>query len=126
MIYLFNGAGSHYIDLIPGKYLLECWGAQGGTSSADGERGGEGGKGAYVSGEFKIDSKRTFFIFVGGKGCDGSPIGFTTAKGGFNGGGNGGMDTGPSSDDGAAGGGGATDVRLIDGTFDNSESLKAV
>lgn len=79
--------------LDPGKYILECWGAQGGTYS-----GCIGGYGGYSKGTITLTKTTTVYISVGGAGSSSS-----TAAG-FNGGG-----TGISS---GRGGGGATDVRI--------------
>ena len=79
--------------LTPGKYKLECWGAQGGTYS-----GCIGGYGGYSKGTITLTKTTTVYISVGGAGSSSS-----TAAG-FNGGG-----TGISS---GRGGGGATDVRI--------------
>lgn len=79
--------------LTPGRYKLECWGAQGGTYS-----GCIGGYGGYSKGTITLTKTTTVYISVGGAGSSSS-----TAAG-FNGGG-----TGISS---GRGGGGATDVRI--------------
>ena len=79
--------------LTPGRYKLECWGAQGGTYSSY-----IGGYGGYSKGTITLTEATTVYISVGGAGSSSS----TTA--GFNGGG-----TGISS---GRGGGGATDVRI--------------
>ena len=110
------------LTLSPGKYKFECWGAQGGTGLTNGVKKYEGGRGAYTSGIVSLDKKKTFYLFVGGKGEDGIYPGSTVAKGGFNGGGNGGID-GDNDDSGA--GGGSSDIRLVYGEWNNSESIKS-
>ena len=109
------------VTLLPGIYKIECWGAEGGVGCSEGEKLKKGGGGAYVSGVLTIHKKLPLFIFIGGKGGDGSSSPGTKADGGFNGGGIGGADD--SDDDGSGGGGGATDVRLIDGEWDDEKSL---
>ena len=79
--------------LTPGRYKLECWGAQGGTYS-----GCIGGYGGYSKGTITLTKTTTVYVSVGGAGSSSS-----TAAG-FNGGG-----TGIYS---GRGGGGATDVRI--------------
>lgn len=79
--------------LDPGKYILECWGAQGGSYSSY-----SGGYGGYSKGTITLTKTTTVYVSVGGAGSSSS-----TAAG-FNGGG-----TGISS---GRGGGGATDVRI--------------
>ena len=83
-------------------------------------------KGAYVSGSINITSQMgSFYLYVGGKG--GNPyMSGTLAKdaaGGWNGGGIGRAD---NTDDEASGaGGGATDIRIVDGDWDNTTSLRS-
>lgn len=86
--------------LDPGKYILECWGAQGGYRSSS----PYGGAGGYSIGTLSLSSKTTLYIYVGGSGNS-----VTSANssgyypGGFNGGGY--RST-------YKGGGGATDIRI--------------
>ena len=97
---------SEKITLPPGVYKFECWGAQGYTSlSYESERGG---KGAYVKGILRNKIIQNFFIFVGQYGKAYSP------NYSFNGGGYS-----------QYSGGGASDVRLVNGTWDDFESLKS-
>ena len=99
----FTGA-SQKLLLAPGTYIFECWGAQGNCQGAN----GEGGKGAYVKGTISLKKSKTFYVFVGEYGRKG------VAEYSFNGGGYG---QGP--------GGGASDIRLVNGTWDDFESLKS-
>jgi hypothetical protein len=115
--------GSYSLTLYPGRYRFECWGASGGIGRTEGVLKYQGGNGAFVSGDILLKTKRTFYLFVGGKGRDGSTTKNTAAAGGYNGGGNGGKD--PTDDDGSGGGGGASDIRLINGTFDDITSLRS-
>lgn len=98
----------------PGTYLVNLFGAQGGTGRKDGELYIEGGRGAKVSIVMKIERQIKIFIYVGSRGEDGKAEKKTTAVGGWNGGGAGGTDS--SDDDGTGAGGGSTDLRLIDST----------
>ena len=88
------------------------WGAQGGTAS---DIGAKGGLGAYTSGRIYLNAGETFYIYVGG----------TTSSnvGGWNGGGNGNNATY------GKGGGGATDIRLVETTnkdaWNEFDSLKS-
>ena len=109
------------VGVFPGTYKIECWGAQGGIGLRNGVKVYPGGKGAYTSGIITIKKFMNLYLFVGGKGSDGNPTKNTIAAGGYNGGGNGGPDT--AGDDGSGGGGGATDVRLINGDWDNQASI---
>ena len=112
----------------PGKYKFELWGAQGGDSrywNIKDIRPDSGGKGAYVSGTLFLQGIHKMFLYIGGKGEDqASYSGRVVSKGGFNGGGNGGVDEYDDSfPESSAGGGGATDVRLAYG--DNLRELKS-
>lgn len=78
-----------------GVYKLEVWGAQGGTYSDT------GGKGGYSRGLINLEKNDILYLYVGGT--------TSSSTGGFNGGGNG---TGNGK-----GGGGASDIRV------NSDSL---
>ena len=84
----------------PGYYLFELWGASGGGLSP--------GFGAYVSGVLPIKESVTLYLYIGQKGENGSYIS-------FNGGGRGRVN--------GSSGGGATDLRLIKGHWNESDSL---
>lgn len=71
------------VELPRGKYKLQCWGAQGGTSA--GSSNGIGSKGGYSEGVLTLTEKTTLYIFVGGQGSRGS--GSSLVNGGWNGGG---------------------------------------
>lgn len=75
--YAYTG-GSQTLVASGGKYTLEVWGAQGGSDS------NAGGKGGYSKGDITLSSGGRFYIFVGSKG--GEQRG-TTQDGGYNGGG---------------------------------------
>ena len=117
--YSYNSAEKPYeIDLFPGKYYIECVGAGGGSNV-------NSGYGAKVSGYVKINKTMKVFLYIGGKGEDGSNSGSKT-KGGFNGGGKGGagLVTNDITYWSGGGGGGATDLRLIKGSsWSESSSL---
>ena len=87
-----------------GWYKIELWGAAGAASSS-----AQGGSGAYTSGIIYLEENTLLFFYVGGKGS------------GTNGGANGG---GAGNGDGR-GGGGATDVRLVGGAWNNTDSLNS-
>lgn len=96
------------VTLPPGRYKLQCWGAQGGNSSS---YSGIGSKGGYSEGEITLTEVTTFYVFVGGKGA-------SSGNGGWNGGGgssgsslyNSGDTYGRSY---PACGGGATDIATV-------------
>ncbi|MDX5763579.1 glycine rich domain-containing protein [Clostridioides difficile] len=92
------------IILKPGKYKLECWGARGGAKGTPFESGFYYGYGGYCSGEITLKKETTLYLYVG----------IDDRKGyNFNGAGYGN----------GASGGGATDIRLIGGTWDNEQGL---
>ena len=117
----YTGDVQEYIVPKTGNYKVELWGASGGSSMANGSVGAKGGNGAYTSGTISLEKGQKLYIYVGQKGADAIVGSNTTAS--YNGGGYGTWD---NSDDEAAGaGGGATDIRLISGTWNNFESLKS-
>lgn len=108
--YLFNG----YFDYtnavqeltIPkdGYYLLEVWGAQGGSYNSTSAPGGKGG---YSKGYVYLNLGEKLLIHTGGQGSYGTTNGTNSVSGGgINGGGNAGYRGGS--------GGGATDIRVSD------------
>ena len=113
----------------PGRYRIELWGAQGGDSriqNTDNIRLDSGAKGAYVSGDIHITRTKAMYLYIGGRGENQWSTVQALSKGGYNGGGNGGVDlcdgTYPES---GSGGGGATDLRLIPAENDELASLKS-
>jgi len=105
-VYDYSGNYETFTPELDGYYQLEAWGAQGGTISTS----VPGGKGAYTSGIIRIKENEKIYVYVGGAGSG--------SVGGYNGGGDAYYDNQPS-----AAGGGATDFRLISGTWNNSTSL---
>src|SRR5690606_1741667 len=74
-----------------------------------------GGKGGYTSGEIYLEGADILYIYVGGTPPDVITQGYNGGGAGmhFNGGNRG------------RAGGGATDIRLINGTWDNINSLRS-
>ena len=101
-------------------YKIQCWGAQGGNSYEEWDNSGPtghtsivyGGKGSYCSGDVNFPKNLNVYIYVGQTG-----VGTTLTT--LNGGGSGGSQCNGLS------GGGATDIRLINGDWNNFESLKS-
>lgn len=103
-VYDFSYTGSvQSMDLGPGVYKLEVWGAQGGTYNSSNATGGKGG---YSVGVLTLlDNKTTIYAYSGGKGTYHTTSTYTSqGGGGFNGGGGAGYRGG--------GGGGASDFRI--------------
>ena len=90
--YAYTGS-SQNVELLPGKYKLEVWGAQGVYRSSS----SYGGKGGYSVGTITLTANTKLYAYVGGSGNTGG------TSGGFNGGG---------KRDNYNGGGGGTDFRI--------------
>ena len=116
----YNTNKSYYqISLEPGLYRLEVWGAQGGDGrrwNTDTRIVGVGGKGGYTNGTLNLTETTTLYVCVGGQGewavTERSPIsaGYNP-QGGYNGGGDGGTESGEAPHpENAAAGGGATHI----------------
>lgn len=74
--YAYTGS-SQNVELLPGKYKLEAWGAQGGYRSST----SYAGKGGYSVGTITLTANTKLYAYVGGSGNTGG------TSGGFNGGG---------------------------------------
>ena len=95
LVYTYSGAAQS-IDLVPGKYKMECWGANTGWK---GELAG-----AYVSGEILLNENKTFYIYIGG---NNKLFNFGYLLSWYN------------------HAGGSTDIRLTDGNWDDTTSLRS-
>ena len=93
------------IELERGAYIVEGWGASGGSNSETSR-----GKGAYAKAKLQLPTKTSFLITIGGAGQAGTVQSPQRFKGGCNGGGDGGIGYGNYSN--GSGGGGATDIRI--------------
>jgi len=107
----YTGEVQEFIAPKNGLYKLEVWGAEGGyRTNPD-----MAGKGGYSTGIVELKKGEKLYIYVGGAGGNGSSgCGSTICAGGFNGGGYRYQ---------YYGGGGATDIRFVDGEWNNSKSL---
>lgn len=106
------------INLTIGKYQIECWGASGnGKELSNNTDSGNAGRGGYVKGTISIFKDMTLYAYVGGVG-EYSASGL--ARGGWNGGG---CAWATGNNEPGHGGGGATDIRLINGDWDNPQGL---
>ena len=119
--FLCNESYGEYIAPETDEYIIECLGARGGYSRADGWPGAPGGNGGYTKGTINLQKDEKLYVYVGGKGAD--AIVYNDSIGGYNGGG---LGTWDHSDNEAAGaGGGATDIRLVSGNWNEFDSLKS-
>ena len=94
-----------------GKYSFEAWGASGSTIN-----NGTSGKGGYTYGEITLRKGDVIYVYVGEKGSGNSEANPTYT---FNGGGYSGLNHAHLG----GRGGGATDFRLVNGSWDNSAGL---
>jgi hypothetical protein len=106
------------VTLPTGTYRFELWGAQGGYSrylNVDSMNPFSSGKGAYTAGTMSFVTESKLYFYVGGMGENQTSIqGQVISRGGFNGGGDGGVDLyDPTYPESSAGGGGASDIRYI-------------
>ncbi len=106
----YDYTGNYETFTVPcdGSYQIELWGAAGGSPEE-----APYGQGAYTKGTISLKKDDKLYVYVGEKGTN-------NRNATFNGGGYGGN----GSDFGYSGGG-ATDIRLINGNWDNLESLKS-
>ena len=110
------------VILRPGKYYIECYGAQGGKSLVNGNPIYSGGKGAYTAGILLLRKKLPLYLYIGGKGSDAERP-KQIIPGGWNGGGSGQYEENDDDDTGA--GGGSTDIRLVFGEWNETKSLNS-
>ena len=116
--FVFNGLYDYanYIQTLTvprdGYYLLEVWGAEGGSASNGVSRAG--GYGAYSSGYVYLTKDSILYVVTGGQGVAGNNTGIQT--GGYNGGGNGRYHGGS--------GGGATHIATQTGLLSTLENNK--
>lgn len=115
----YSGNYEEFVAPYTGLYQMQCWGARGGGSRMNGSFYATYGKGGYASGKIKLKKGEKLFLYVGGHGTD-SVVGKDSA-GGWNGGGLGTWDR--SDNETSGGGGGATDIRLLDGEWNDTKSL---
>ena len=102
MDFEYTGATQTYTAPADGYYKIELWGAKGGDTA--------GAKGGYATGEVYLTKGTELYVYVGQR------ISSTSNATAFNG--------GPSSSGGKPGGG-ATDVRLVSGSWNNATSLRS-
>ena len=120
-LYTYTGDYQEFQAKKAGYYKIECFGADGGRARADGALSGKGGVGGYTSGAIYLQKDEKIYVYVGEKGED--AISYKDVEGGYNGGGIGTWDR--ADDDASGAGGGATDIRLVNGEWDNFDSLKS-
>ncbi len=117
--YRYTGELQSFTASQAGYYAVEMYGASGGTA------GGAGGFGGALTGYIYLNQNDTLYLQVGSQGTNTWASG-NTGGGGYNGGGAGSRMQGSGSAYlNGAGGGGATDIRLVGGTWDDATSLNS-
>ena len=114
----FDYTGNYQTFIAPdnGDYIVELWGAQGNHAN----RGRSiGGMGAYTYGIINLKKDDTLYVYVGQNRLDRS----ASFNAGTTGGGSSDTTNGGSTN--GYGGGGATDVRLVSGTWSDTASLRS-
>ena len=99
--YDYTGAEQSFTAPVSGTYKFELWGAQGGVYN-------QTAYGGYVSGELKLEENNKFYIYIGRYGRDSISNNYVFNYGYQNY---------------TYTGGGSTDIRLINGSWDNLTSL---
>ena len=129
-IYQFNAqefsytGGSQNITLKPGKYKFEVWGGKGGdTMCYTTNSYYYGGKGGYSSGNIVVDTEKTFYVQVGGRGI-GWDYTMNPSSGGYNGGGTV-LRNANALYQRAGSGGGATHIATADGVLSSLKSNRS-
>ena len=115
-VFNYTGDVQEYTIPFDGYYYIELAGASGGNAYDTKYLGGLGSK---VSGYIYLSSNEKLYIYVGGKGKDGTLLDVVTSSGGYNGGGS----STSNTDKYTGSGGGATDIRLVGGSWDDTSSL---
>lgn len=116
--YKFNICRPYHVNLTRGVYNIELWGAQGGDgrelNTAPTILPNKGGRGSYVKGTLTVFTTMKLYLYIGGMGENQTALEERIKSyGGWNFGGDGGIDLHdrPSPESGA-GGGGSVDIRL--------------
>ena len=107
--FLYTGNPQEFTAPADGTYQIELWGASGGNVGPY-----IGGKGSYTSGYIALKKNQKLYVYVGGSGA-------RETNAGYNGGGS--IASGSEKYGGI--GGGATDIRLVGGTWNNFNGLKS-
>ena len=112
----YTGSSQEFVTPCKGAYKIELWGAQGNYAT---RKRAVGGNGAYTIGTISLGKEEKLYVYVGENRTD--------RLASFNAGSTGGSgnDSVNSGSVNGYGGGGATDIRLITGSWDNDASLKS-
>jgi predicted small secreted protein len=117
----YNGSIQEFKVPTTGYYKFEAWGAQGGSYN--------NAWGAYTTGIIKLNFDDKIYVYVGSQGTYSVKSGLggvaTSTYGGFNGGGTSFNQPTCCGERYWGSGGGATDFRIVSGTWNNDSSLKS-
>lgn len=117
--YTYSGGYQEFIAPYTGVYKFEVWGARGGKARNQGVLKGTPGNGGYAKGEIVLKKGEKYYVYVGEQGTD--AVVKQDSRATWNGGG---LGTWDHADDEASGaGGGATDIRLVSGNWNDTQSL---
>lgn len=120
--YEYSGTEQYFIVPKTGTYKIELWGASGGAVFEE-----DIGKGAYTSGKIKLNKNQKIYLYVGGAGkyafSDDSSQNLRVNND-FNSGSSATTQLHPEPRYWGIGGG-ATDIRLVNGNWNNFNSLKS-
>ena len=108
---------------VDGNYKVQLWGASG--NSYGNEQGINSGKGAYTDGIIHLTKGTTLYVYTGKNATDGTAWYEASFGGGGAGGGLARAQSNSARIHYGASGGGASDVRLVNGTYDNISSLNS-
>lgn len=132
--YAFNEGSQEFKAPLDGKYRIELWGAKG--NYYKNTNGINSGDGAYTAGTITLEKEKKLYINIGKNSTDGNEWYQQSIGGGGAGGGCVKADNGdcliydPSNSNYqnyhyGASGGGATDIRLIDGSWNDEHGLNS-
>jgi prepilin-type N-terminal cleavage/methylation domain-containing protein len=120
--YAYTGNYQTFTAPATGNYKIELWGAAS-ESYRESESAWNRSPGNYVSGNINLAQGQKLYVYAGGKGTEATSSSSNDGAG-WNGGGSARMGTYGGYQIGR-GGGGATDVRLVSGTWNDFNSLKS-
>ena len=126
--YSYTGSSQEFIAPQTGTYKIEVWGANGGDATTEDVPGVTytGGRGGYTSGNIRLNSQDSLIIQVGGAGTDSVwNVDLGEVAGGYNGGSGVYGQYNDFNHRSWGTGGGATDVRLVNGSWNDFDSLKS-
>lgn len=117
----YTGGEQEFTAMCAGSYKMELWGAQGNYGGTDNMPASQAGKGAYTVGTIGLNQNDKLYIYVGENNHSND---YSIENATFNGGGSSISLQNNVGYYGAAGGG-ATDIRLVNGNWNDNSSLNS-